>query len=1200
MRQNKKDREDFMGLEFLLGRAYAKADDLIFQDALSFLQADEKHEVFYLVPDHIKFSAELNALNFMQEADGLKDRQYASMIRFQVYSFSRLAWHLLKDQPIIQKAQLTETGTAMIVQKILNDQEDNLKVFRGESRQAGFVEKLSQLFDEFRQGCLEPADLGQMLQKEGKTVNERSSLLRLADFQLLYSHYLEEMAADYIEQVDVLQALSQEIQARDLQHVRVYIQYFDSFTSQEQEVILALLKTSDKLTVALNLDQQDQKDNQFGQDLFHHTKKTYYRLKENARLNGIPLLEDQFLDQDQVPLSPVENYLYQSQIGQEAESADLAEHVSIIGGESKQAEVTFVATEIRKLIKKGYRFKDILVTARSLEDYQDIIQPLFLENDLPLFIDQADSMANHPLNEFLQTLLNLMKGNWRYSDIIRFLRTELFITDQGEDLPKDTSKRVEELDKRVADFRQQVDILENVILAYGYQGWHWKTDKEWDYAYQIQTAKADRQDELAIQQEKIANNLRFKISKKLKPFFKKMAASENVQEAANHLYNFLLENKVDQQILYWRDQAIENQELESGRDHEQAWSHLCQILDEWVTVMGQEPFHLDQAQEILKAGFENATYSIVPPSIDQVTFSNYTSLKASKSKVAFILGLSSDQLPLYQENKSLLTDEDREWLSQSLDEGKYIRPSSLELSANEAYVAYQAFAQASEKLYLLYPEKSAEDKELQASPFINRLADFFDLEFQQMSDTAALDLDNPLAYVGSAKESFGQLIRVFRRALDEKKEAPAFWLQLYRIFVEKASSDPYYKKIAKSLQYDNKVENLDHDLAEKLYGTDLYLSVSRLEGFYLDPFSHFLDYGLRLKERQVLELSPLEKGNFFHEALDQISKYMADKQLDLTKLSFEDLERVVNQQVNQVIDSPAFVIFKQSSRMTYQAQQLKRTLQSTMKLLKYQQEKHAFRPVASELAFGPGRDLNFNLDLETGNKIYLRGVIDRLDKIETKDRPYFAVVDYKSSSKNLNIKDVYYGLAMQMLTYLQVIEANQLALFGEEVLPAAAWYMTVTDPYYEVKKDMSQEEIQHKRLSNQHKLKGFLLDDAGLLDYLADSLDASETSALIPINKLKSGEVKNKAGIHLDQSDFRDLLNYNKLLIKEAGRDILKGEIGLKPFYEKMSITPSVSGKYHPISQFDPLLKANSYREQKDIDLSHLQARLKGEEPSDG
>ena len=54
-------------------------------------------------------------------------------------------------------------------------------------------------------------------------------------------------------------------------------------------------------------------------------------------------------------------------------------------------------------------------------------------------------------------------------------------------------------------------------------------------------------------------------------------------------------------------------------------------------------------------------------------------------------------------------------------------------------------------------------------------------------------------------------------------------------------------------------------------------------------------------------------------------------------------------------------------------------------------------------------------------QINLIGQIDRIDEFDEGDDRYIRIIDYKSSDKNVNLTEVYYGLQLQLLVYLDAI-----------------------------------------------------------------------------------------------------------------------------------------------------------------------------------
>ena len=63
-------------------------------------------------------------------------------------------------------------------------------------------------------------------------------------------------------------------------------------------------------------------------------------------------------------------------------------------------------------------------------------------------------------------------------------------------------------------------------------------------------------------------------------------------------------------------------------------------------------------------------------------------------------------------------------------------------------------------------------------------------------------------------------------------------------------------------------EPISHAVTQALYGTVLENSVTRLERFAACAYAHYLNYGLRLKERQLLEFASVDMGNIYHDALE--------------------------------------------------------------------------------------------------------------------------------------------------------------------------------------------------------------------------------------------------------------------------------------------------------------------------------------------
>ncbi|MDQ7860207.1 3'-5' exonuclease [Peribacillus frigoritolerans] len=93
---------------------------------------------------------------------------------------------------------------------------------------------------------------------------------------------------------------------------------------------------------------------------------------------------------------------------------------------NRRAEIEGVARDILSLVRqKQHRFRDIAILVRNGEAYADILQTVFRDYQIPLFVDSKRTMLNHPLIELIRSTLEIINGYWRYEPVFRAIKTEL-------------------------------------------------------------------------------------------------------------------------------------------------------------------------------------------------------------------------------------------------------------------------------------------------------------------------------------------------------------------------------------------------------------------------------------------------------------------------------------------------------------------------------------------------------------------------------------------------------------------------------------------------------------------------------------------------------------------------------------------------------------------------------------------------------
>lgn len=1198
-----------MAIQFVLGKNPNQKRKKIIDYIYNYLEDNLDGKVIYLVPDNVKYEAETMVLEQFKER---KRDKVAGMIRLQIFSFSRLAWYLLQDQVIYQQPQLTESGLAMLLKKILKDEEENLTIYRGASQKSGFIQRLITLFSEFRNGKIHPKDLEEILMTEESEQEGKDFKKKIRDLSYLYQKYDQALEGSYLEREDLYRELITYLtnHAKDFSKTIVYVDHYEHFSAQELELLKVLGKYAKRLLISLTLNKDSlAKDNTY-HNLFYRPNKSYFQLKNAFQNDNLEIFEDIFINNSEnkkKDLDELREYWIQSNQllnldDPKQNKKNTHEKIEIWETEDLDTEVFHIASEIKKMVATDqYRYKDFQVMTRRLSDYELSFQAIFKKNAIPFFIDEKETMAQHPLLEFIVSLFSLKKNYFRLDDIFRFLRTELFLPLDGKldfENKDDLEKNIFFYQESIKEWREQVDLAENVALAFGYQGNAWVRDEEWHYSrFKLEEDVEISKEEKEISEE--ANKVRKKFRNSILPFLNSLDQIKTNKELAEALYQFMEKIHVRNHLEFWWNQLADRGELEEAEKHEQAWEKFIEILDEFVEILGDESWDLDVFLTIIEAGFEEATYSMLPPTIDQVLITNYDLPKIQAKKVIFLIALTDTNLPQVEENQSLLTDEDRELVESVLEEEKYLAASNLETMANEPFSFYLALLQAKEKIYFTYPSTNSDQKENRISPYLMRIKEAFSLKTKikyAHSISMPKELKNPfdsLDFIATKEQAFSEMIINLRDSLDRFEKPDSFWAALFNHLYD--PNNLKEKNILKSLTHRNIPVPLGENLAKKLYGEDLFLSVSQLEAFYTDPYSHFLKYGLDLHERQLQELTPLESGNFYHEALDIIMYRLIQHEKDITNISKKELNQIMNESFTILLSSNKYRLAQSSRRMYFIFTQLTKTVENMLESIIQQLKRSRFRPQKTELVFGKIANKKgikgLSFDLKDNRKLHLTGKIDRIDTFKVNNQLFAGIVDYKSSDKRFNFQSIYHGLMLQMITYLDTVLTFSEDIFNEEALGIGAFYSTVTNHLLNLQK-LGQKDVNYEKLK-QYKHKGIIIYREEVLEAADTILEAKEISPVYPVRLLKNGKYTKTDT--LSEEEFNWLMRFNREKIVEAGNKIIRGDNSLRP-YDKRQVkvfTPSVDGPYRAISQFDPLLKENNYQDIKKINQKEFFKELK-------
>ncbi|WP_077623098.1 helicase-exonuclease AddAB subunit AddB [Sediminibacillus massiliensis] len=1160
-----------MGIRFLLGKAGAGKSGTCLAEIETKLQEDPQGPpIFYIVPEQMTFQQEYELA-----------KRITGSIRAQVFSFSRLAWRVFQETGGGTRKFITSTGIQMMLRKITEERKSDWNVFQKAIEKQGFMEQLEGMITEFKRYRITPemltAQIIDMDRFTHKYPGEVALKNKLEDLSYIYDRLVDALKDQYIDSEDQLQLLADKITEADfMEDAEIYLDGFHHFTPQELLVVEALIKKTSQVSVTLATDgQNDQEVSEL--DLFCLPTETYQTLKSLAEENSIDIQVERLDQQD----GRFENRPYFAHLESYFDKRPSPEYkgtvpIRIAEAVHPRAEVEGVAQEILRLVREEqYRYKDIAVLIRQTEVYHELIHTVFEDYGIPVFIDEKRTMLNHPLLEFVRSALDIVEGNWRYEAVFRLLKTGL----------------IPVADSRYPLTDEAIDELENYVLEYGIRGRsRWISDEPWIFQRFRgfdQASQTDKEQEIQTR----INRYRDQVVYALQDFDEKLRDTETIQERAEIIFEWLEGLQVPQRLEENRDRLDEQGHIELAREQEQVWDAVMQLLDEMVEIAGDDKVSLQVFRASLEAGFESLKFAHVPPSMDHVITGTIDRSRITGIKCSFLLGVNEGIWPMKPGESGMISEEERELLA---EQGMKLADGSKRQLLDDWFYVYLAFTSAKDQLWISYPLSDEEGKSKVPSQLIKRMEDLFPScrEHTLLQDPEELmDADR---FISTPVKTRSALTAQLARNLRGYPIHDAWWNVLNWYIASEDKGGTTYS-ILQSLFYQNNPTNLSEQTASQLYPQQVKASVSRLEMYYRCSYQHFAKYSLGLEERRIYKLDAPDIGQLFHEALKKITDWVQTEGRNFADLQKQETNQYAQRAVSSLAPVLQHQILHSSNRYKYIQQKLQEIIARAAYVLSEQARQSDFSPIGLELGFGPGQQLPpITIDLPNGYELVLRGRIDRVDRAINQEHLFLRIIDYKSSSKGLNLSEVYYGLALQMLAYLDVVLSHSESWLGVKATPAGVLYFHVHNPMLSQNKRLEDADIE-KEIFKKFKMQGLLVENEQIVKMMDTGLD-SGMSQIVPAGLKKNGEFRK--GSHTAETEtFNQLQGYIRELMVQAGTDITSGGVHLNPYQQNQQVACTYC-PFKSVCQFDSTLHENNYRrlkEMKDEDVLNEITRRRGD-----
>lgn len=1138
-----------MSLQFYFGPSGSGKSRQLHRDMLKLAEQSPEKNILFLVPDQFTMQTQFDLVN-ASKVKGIRN--------IDVLSFGRLSHRIFEETGYGMKPVLDDTGKSLVLRKVAAEIGDKLPIIGANLNKIGYIHEVKSAISEFMQYGMRPEQVTEM----AEYAKSHGALhYKLRDLQTIYQAFLSYIENEFITTEETLELLTRAVEKSEIIKDSIIIfDGFTGFTPIQNRLIQRLMQLADTVIVSIIIDAAENPFKIVGeQELFYLSKKTVVDLCKLAEEASVGRNEDVYLKAKPVArfannaqLAHLEKQLFRYPLKvYEKEETD-SDSVWIWESPNPAAEARRVCRRIKELVlSDGYCYRDIAVIAGDLEVYGEYLKREAALFEIPMFIDKTRGLLLNPFIEFIRSSLKIKLTNFSYESVFHYLRSGL------------------------ADFdEEEIDRLENYVLTLGVKG-----KKKWSEAFVRKPWAIDEEKQLLLLDR--LNQSREKLMEQLSPLLERQRTAGDYVRA---LYTFIVDAGIQEKLGKYEVRFAAEGDREKAREYAQIYRLVMELLEQIEGLLGKEEISLQEFADILDAGFAEIEIGIIPGSIDRVVAGDMERTRLKQVKVLFVLGVNDGNIPRGSSKGGILSDIDREFLKDCAFE---LAPTPRQQMYIQRLYLYMNLTKPSERLYLSYAGVSSEGKSLRPSYLIDMVKRLF----PQIQTERVEEKNSVIERITGVKDGLSVLSETLRDFREGRKyeQEPSELAALLQLYGREETYASLVQKMTEASFMSYQHSPLSHVVAKSIYGSMLENSVSRLEKFAACAYAHFLQYGLKLKEREEYGFEQADLGNIYHNVLEVFAGKLADSDYTWFDFPKEEGERLLRDALESCVAEYGETILYSNARYSYMVERFYRILCRTIHTLQQQLRGGAFVPKHFEMSFSKVENLEaVNIALTGQEKMKLRGRIDRIDTYEDEEHVYVKVIDYKSGNKKFDLAALYYGLQLQLVVYMNVAyEMEQKKHPEKEIVPAALLYYHVSDPMIKEEKELTPEEV-NERLQKELRMTGVISDNTEVVGLLDKNF--SDKSLIVPIERKKDGSFTASSSV-ISKEDYALVSAFVNQKIRETGKAILEGNIAVNPC-EQGDLKACTYCAYKTVCGFDEKIPGYEYRILPSLSKEELMQKM--------
>ena len=924
---------------------------------------------------------------------------------------------------------------------------------------------------------------------------------KLHDISKIYSLYKTLISERYSDSNDAVNFTVKRLAEKPdyLRGAVIYIEGFTSFT-EAQYALIARLAARCHVTVYLPIPKGEREGFEYKEILRAEGRLKTYAAREGADVS-LKKEDGRFNTQSDL-LAELPYAIWK--INPQIDNITLQnkDELRIFESQTPFEECDFIASDIRRRVMAGAKYSDFAIIARSADKYTGILDGSLRGADIPYFTSTRVDISSLEAIKLIYTAFAIIKNGFRREDVITYAKCGFSgIT------------------------RDECDELEIYADVWQINGKRFTDGIDWNMnpaGYSKKKGEGVGEKLLRI------NGIRYRLVDPLLALAEDIRTHSTVKEGAMALMSFLLkirlEHRLKDRAAYYRSHG----DASAADEASGIWKMIIGSLDSMVEVMGDMPSTADSFLAQLKALFSYVNLGKIPAFVDQVTIGSADMIRLSGKKHVYLMGVNAGEFPASVAEGSYFSDSDRLALAKV---GLDIEPELEVKNARELFCFSRAIASASESVTILYTQTDTKFKKLARAEVIDKIIKLTSeaVKPRRISDMSLKERLYSASSTINALDTIGEL------EYSEVKEAliNSGWGEVVSI------SEGEIK---------NTTMELGKALKEEIYGGGkMALTQSRLDSYINCPLGHFLKYTIKLGVDKRAEFDAPSIGSFIHGCLENFFTSLRD-----AGISPETLDKAERERLTRSAAEKYLFTMGEDVKSTKTAVKIKRLTRAAIPIIDSlcdEFEKTKFRPRFFELKID-GADAAspdpIKFTSESGESVYIYGIIDRVDTYENEGNTFVRVIDYKTGVKDFKPTDMENGRNLQMFLYLKAIIDSDKKKFKErlgasndgKIIPAGVIYVKTS--LADAVIDRNSDELALKAVKDKQEREGMILR-------------GEENAALMGEDYIPGANKKDKDSYLYSEEDFEKIMQTVEGSVLNIADKIRSGSA---------DATPNIEGQY--------------------------------------